>query len=67
MARKPKAKRPGRPNLAKDAVRQVYSVRLPPLLVERVEAHGKLTTVVEQALRDWLDEHSPVNQGDEHA
>lgn len=35
-------------------VRQVYSVRLPPALVERVRrAGGNLTAVVEAALLAW--------------
>jgi hypothetical protein len=69
MARK-KAKRRGRPPLAKGAVRQVYSVRLPAALVARAEAYGGLTATVEQALTAWLDQwegraHEILAQRDE--
>jgi hypothetical protein len=56
MPRKAKAKRRGRPPLAKGVARQVYSVRLPTALVARAEAYGGLTSTVEQALTAWLDE-----------
>lgn len=58
MATKPKAKRPGRPRLAKEARREVLPVRLPPGLVARVKALKKYATpaeVVELALTYWLD------------
>jgi len=53
MARK--AKRRGRPPLAKGAVRQVYSIRLPPALAERATAYGGLTETIEKALTYWLE------------
>ncbi len=56
MTRKAKAKRRGRPPLAKGAVRQVYSIRLLPALAERATAHGSLTETIERALTAWLDE-----------
>ena len=69
MARKAKAKRPGRPELPQEDRRKVYSVRLPRDLAERATALAmdrKLTTAVEYALKLWLDEHSPSNQGAKH-
>lgn len=56
MARKAKAKRRGRPRLAKGTQRQVYSVRLPAALVARAEAYGALTATIERALTAWLDQ-----------
>ena len=56
MARKAKAKRPGRPALSKDARREVRSVRLPGGLWKRAEAYGELTATIEQALTAWLDQ-----------
>lgn len=55
MARKTKAKRPGRPPLPTAERREVRSVRLPAALWARAEAHGELTATVERALRAWLD------------
>jgi hypothetical protein len=51
-----KAKRRGRPPLAKGTQRQVYSIRLPAALVARAEAYGGLTATIEQALTAWLDQ-----------
>lgn len=55
MARKPKAKRRGRPPLAKGVRREVRSVRLPAALWARAEAYGELTATIERALTAWLD------------
>lgn len=55
MACKAKAKRPGRPRAAKGALREVRSVRLPAALWKRIEAYGKITAIIEQALTIWLD------------
>jgi hypothetical protein len=56
MARKPKAKRVGRPSLSKDARREVRSIRLPGALWKRAEAFGEVTATVERALTAWLDQ-----------
>lgn len=56
MARKSKAKRRGRPRLAKGVRREVRSVRLPAALWTRAEAYGELTATIERALTAWLDE-----------
>lgn len=56
MARKPKAKRRGRPPLAKEARREVRSVRLPAALWTRAEAYGEITATIERALTVWLDQ-----------
>jgi hypothetical protein len=56
MARKPKAKRVGRPSLSKDARREVRSVRLPTALWKRAAAYGELTATIERALTAWLDQ-----------
>lgn len=55
MARKPKAKRPGRPALPKGERREVRSVRLPAALWARVESHGEVTATIQKALEIWLD------------
>lgn len=55
MPRKPKAKRRGRPRLAKGIRREVRSVRLPQALWTRAEAYGELTATIERALTAWLD------------
>jgi hypothetical protein len=55
MARKAKAKRPGRPRLAKGERREVLPVRLPSALIARAKAYGKPAEVVEKALTYWLD------------
>lgn len=55
MASKTKAKRRGRPRLAKEARREVRSVRLPAALWARIEARGNNTTsIIEEALLEWL-------------
>jgi hypothetical protein len=56
MARKPKAKRVGRPSLSKDARREGRSIRLPRALWRRAEAFGEVTATVERALTAWLDQ-----------
>jgi hypothetical protein len=56
MARKPKARSPGRPRLPKGERREVLPVRLPSALIARVMAYGPPAEVVEQALTAWLDE-----------
>ena len=56
MARKPKAKRPGRPRLPKGDRREVLPVRLPSALIARAKAYGPPGEVVEKALTAWLDE-----------
>lgn len=56
MARKAKAKRPGRPTLPKAERREIRSVRLPAALWTRVEAHGEITATIERALTAWLDD-----------
>jgi hypothetical protein len=53
---KPKAKRRGRPPLAKEDRRQVYSIRLLPALAARAQAYCELTATVERALTYWLDQ-----------
>jgi hypothetical protein len=63
MARKPKAKRRGRPPIAKGAVRQVYSVRLLPDLAKRAqERAGGLTPAIEFALIQWLADNQGAKQ-----
>ena len=55
MARKPKAKRPGRPSLPRGERREVLPVRLSSALIARAKACGKPGDVVEKALTYWLD------------
>lgn len=56
MARKPKAKRRGRPRLPKADRRERRSLRLPAALWQRAEAYGEVTATIEKALVAWLDE-----------
>lgn len=60
MARKAKAKRPGRPRLAKEVRREVRSVRLPAEMWARLDAMcepkaSNVTSIIEDAVRLWLD------------
>ena len=55
MARKAKAKRPGRPRLAKEVRREVRSVRLPAAMWARLDTMGNTTSIIENAVRLWLD------------
>ena len=60
MAAKPKAKRRGRPKLAKEVRREVRSVRLPAAMWERLDAMcapkaSNVTSLIENAVRLWLD------------
>lgn len=57
MPRKAKAKRRGRPALAKGVRRTNRSIRLPDALWARAEAHGEVTATVEQALMEYLDRY----------
>jgi hypothetical protein len=56
VARKPKAKRRGRPSLPKGERREVLPVRLPSALIARAKAYGAPAEVVEKALTAWLDQ-----------
>ena len=60
MARKPKAKRPGRPKLAQGQRREVRSVRLPADLWHKIDTRGERTAVIERAVIEYLDK--PVTQ-----
>lgn len=60
MARKTKAKRRGRPALAKEARRERRSVRLPAAMWARLDAMcapkaANVTSLIENAVRLWLD------------
>jgi hypothetical protein len=55
MARKPKAKRPGRPKLPRGTQLEVLSARLPSTLIARAKAYGKPAEVMKKALTYWLD------------
>lgn len=54
MARKPKAKRLGRPPLAKEIRREGRSVRLPQALWAELEAYGEVTATIERAVKEFL-------------
>lgn len=58
MARKPKAKRLGRPALAKGTGREMRAIRLPPALWKRIEAHGRVTATIEQGVIEFLNRHA---------
>lgn len=58
MPRKPKAKRPGRPALAKGTGREMRAIRLPPALWRRIEAFGPVTATIERGVTELLDRHA---------